>query len=70
LKFEDKLNKKTILYLTNLKFLLSLSSIRAKKALEESNKAHVKKCFGGFSETDMLLHWTKYAKRLGEKGLG
>jgi hypothetical protein len=21
-----------------------------------------------FSETEMLLHWTKYAKRLGEKG--
>jgi succinate dehydrogenase flavin-adding protein (antitoxin of CptAB toxin-antitoxin module) len=48
---------------------LSLSSIRAKKALEESNKAHVSTAsYRGFSETDMLLHWTKYAKRLGEKG--
>jgi hypothetical protein len=51
---------------------LSLSSIRAKKALEESNKAYVKEEVHlpteAFSETDMLLHWTKYAKRLGEKG--
>jgi hypothetical protein len=51
---------------------LSLSSIRAKKALEESNKAYVKEEVylptEAFSEIDMLLHWTKYAKRLGEKG--
>jgi hypothetical protein len=51
---------------------LSLSSIRAKKAMEESNKATVKEEVHlpteAFSETEMLLHWTKYAKRLGEKG--
>jgi hypothetical protein len=51
---------------------LSLSSVRAKKALEESNKTFVKEEVHlpteSFSETEMLLHWTKYAKRLGEKG--
>ncbi len=51
---------------------MSLSSVRAKKALEESNKAFVKEEVHlpteSFSETEMLLHWTKYAKRLGEKG--
>ncbi|EIA07729.1 hypothetical protein [Flavobacterium frigoris] len=50
----------------------SLASIRAKKALEESNKSYVKEELQlptqSFSETEMLLHWTKYAKRLGEKG--
>lgn len=50
----------------------SLSSIRAKKALEESNKAFVKEELHlptePFTETAMLLQWTKYAKRLGEKG--
>jgi hypothetical protein len=48
---------------------LSLSSIRAKKhwkkAIKPCKEAEV--CLQGFSETDMLLHWTKYAKRLGEK---
>lgn len=51
---------------------LSLSSIRAKKALEESSKALVKETTHlpteEFTETEMLLHWTKYAKRLGDKG--
>ena len=51
---------------------LSLSSIRAKRALEESNKAFVKEVVDlpkePFSETEMLVQWTKYAKRLGDKG--
>ena len=51
---------------------LSLSSIRAKKALEENNKGIVKEVTHlpteGFSETEMLLHWNKYAQRLGDKG--
>jgi hypothetical protein len=51
---------------------LSLSSIRAKRALEESNKAFVKEVVNlpteSFSETEMLVQWTKYAKRLGDKG--
>ncbi len=50
----------------------SLSSIRAKRALEESNKAFVKEVVDlpteAFSETEMLVQWTKYAKRLGDKG--
>ncbi|CAM3025609.1 DNA polymerase III subunit gamma/tau [Flavobacterium frigoris] len=50
----------------------SLSSIRAKRALEESNKAYVKEVVDlpteAFSETEMLVQWTKYAKRLGDKG--
>jgi DNA polymerase-3 subunit gamma/tau len=51
---------------------LSLSSIRAKKALEENNKGIVKEVTHlpteAFSETEMLLHWNKYAQRLGDKG--
>lgn len=51
---------------------LSLSSIRAKKALEESSKTIVKEVTSlpteEFTETEMLLQWTKYAKRLGDKG--
>ena len=51
---------------------LSLSSIRAKKALEESTKAVVKETthlpIEDFTETEMLLQWTKYAKKLGDKG--
>jgi hypothetical protein len=50
-----------------------LSSIRAKKALEESKKTFVKKEIGHlptepFTETEMLLQWNKYAQRLGDKG--
>jgi hypothetical protein len=51
---------------------LSLSSIRAKKALEESSKAIVKEVShlptDEFTETEMLLQWNKYAKKLGDKG--
>jgi DNA polymerase-3 subunit gamma/tau len=51
---------------------LSLSSIRAKKALEESSKSFVKETIHlpsePFSETEMLLQWNKYAQRLGDKG--
>jgi hypothetical protein len=39
--------------------------------LEESNKAYVKVVdlpTEAFSETEMLVQWTKYAKRLGDKG--
>ena len=51
----------------------SLASIRAKKAMEESSKSYVKPTSvlptEEFTETEMLLHWNKYAQRLGEKGL-
>lgn len=52
---------------------LSLSSIRAKKALEENLKGFVKEDntilpTESFTETEMLLQWTKYAERLGSKG--
>lgn len=52
---------------------LSLSSIRAKKSLEQNLKGFVKEDntnlpTEAFTETEMLLQWTKYAKRLGEKG--
>jgi DNA polymerase-3 subunit gamma/tau len=51
---------------------LSLSSIRAKKALEENSKTIVKETLHlpkePFSETEMLLQWNKYAQLLGEKG--
>lgn len=53
---------------------LSLSSIRAKKALEENLKGFTKKEDStilpteAFSETEMLLQWTKYAERLGSQG--
>ena len=51
---------------------LSLSSIRAKKALEENNKSFVKVAVQlptePFTETEMLLQWNKYAQRLGDKG--
>lgn len=51
---------------------LSLSSIRAKRELQESNKLLVKEelqhASEAFNETDMLLHWSKYAQRLGDKG--
>jgi hypothetical protein len=49
-----------------------LSSIRAKKALEESTKPVVKEIVHlptePFNETDMRLQWTKYATKLGDKG--
>jgi DNA polymerase-3 subunit gamma/tau len=51
---------------------LSLSSIRAKKALEETSKTFVKEAVHlptePFTETEMLLQWNKYAQRLGDKG--
>lgn len=51
---------------------LSLSSIRAKKALEETSKTFVKEAVHlpteSFTETEMLLQWNKYAQRLGDKG--
>jgi hypothetical protein len=51
---------------------LSLASIRAKRELQESNKAIVKETVHlptePFTETDMLLHWNKYAQKLGDKG--
>ena len=50
----------------------SLKSIREKKALEESVKMVVKEQVHNptlpFTETDMLLHWNKYAQKLGDKG--
>jgi hypothetical protein len=51
---------------------LSLSSIRAKKELLESSRGIVKEEVHlpteAFNETDMLLQWSKYAQRLGDKG--
>jgi hypothetical protein len=51
---------------------LSLASIRAKRELQESNKAIVRETVHlptePFTETDMLLHWNKYAQKLGDKG--
>lgn len=51
---------------------LSLSSIRSKKALEETSKTFVKEAVHlpteSFTETEMLLQWNKYAQRLGDKG--
>lgn len=51
---------------------LSLSSIRAKRELQESIKGFVKEEVHlpteVFTETEMLLQWSKYAQRLGDKG--
>ncbi|MGO4906524.1 DNA polymerase III subunit gamma/tau [Flavobacterium sp. W20_MBD1_R3] len=51
---------------------MSLSSIRAKKALVETNKGITKEVIDlpvePFSETSMLLYWNKYAQRLGDNG--
>lgn len=51
---------------------LSLSSIKAKRELEKSNRAIVRTDAElpkeAFTETDMLLQWNKYAQRLGDKG--
>ena len=50
----------------------SISSIRAKRELQENNKSFVKQevhlPIEAFNETDMLLQWSKYAQRLGDKG--
>ncbi len=50
-----------------------MASIRAKKELEASSKTYVKPTTvlltEEFNETDMRLHWNKYAERLGQKGL-
>ncbi|WP_317168924.1 DNA polymerase III subunit gamma/tau [Flavobacterium undicola] len=51
---------------------LSLSSIRAKKTLEDNKKVIVRETVDlpteAFTETEMLLQWNNYAKRLGDKG--
>lgn len=51
---------------------LSISSIRAKRELQESSKGIAKEEVHlpteAFNETDMLLFWNKYALRLGDKG--
>ena len=51
---------------------LSLKSIRAKRELEQQAKA-AERVEGhlpseSFSETDMLVQWTRYAQRLADKG--
>ena len=50
----------------------SLSSIKAKKELQEANsllkKDDVHLPNEAFSETDMLIYWNKYAQRLSDKG--
>jgi hypothetical protein len=51
---------------------LSLSSIRAKKELQENSKSVVRESVHlpteTFNEIDMLLYWNKYAQRLNDKG--
>lgn len=51
---------------------LSLASIRAKRELQETTKSLTKETVHlptePFNETDMLLHWNKYAQKLGDKG--
>lgn len=51
---------------------LSLASIRAKRELLENTKSITKETVHlptePFTETDMLLHWNKYAQKLGNKG--
>jgi len=51
---------------------LSLSSIRAKRELLENTKGIVKEEVQlpkeAFTETEMLLQWSKYAQRSGDKG--
>ncbi|SCY06111.1 hypothetical protein SAMN02927903_00647 [Flavobacterium caeni] len=50
----------------------SISSIKAKRELQETNKNFVKKeehlPTEPFTETEMLEQWYKYAQRLGDKG--
>lgn len=50
----------------------SIGSIKAKKALEESSKNFVKPTENlpteAFTETEMMIQWTNYAKKLGAKG--
>ncbi|WP_253251100.1 DNA polymerase III subunit gamma/tau [Flavobacterium sp. ACN6] len=49
-----------------------MASIRKKKELEASTKSYVKPTSvlltEEFTETEMLLHWNKFAERLGQKG--
>lgn len=51
---------------------LSLSSIRMKRELEQSQKAtqkhHDELPKEAFTETDMLLNWNKFAQRLSDNG--
>ncbi|WP_293871683.1 DNA polymerase III subunit gamma/tau [Flavobacterium sp.] len=51
---------------------LSLASIRAKKEMTESFKAHVQESVHlpseTFTETEMLEQWVKYAQRMEDKG--
>lgn len=51
---------------------LSLASIRAKRELSENSKLIAKEEVQlpteAFTETDMLLQWTKFAQRLSDKG--
>jgi DNA polymerase III subunit gamma/tau len=50
----------------------SLSSIKAKKELQEANKSLIKDEIylpnETFTETEMLIYWNKYAERLNDKG--
>jgi hypothetical protein len=49
-----------------------LASIRAKKELQEqmspSSKEAIQLPTEAFNETDLMLYWTKYAQKLGDKG--
>lgn len=49
----------------------SLASIRAKRELAESTKLTSREevhLTESFTENDFLLHWTKFAQKLGDKG--
>ncbi|MBP6374496.1 MAG: DNA polymerase III [Flavobacterium sp.] len=49
-----------------------MASIRAKKEMQEqinpNTKGEVVLPTESFNETDLLLYWTKYAQKLGDKG--
>lgn len=50
----------------------SLASIKAKKVMEESTKTYVKPTVNlptePFTETELLIQWNNYAKKLSDKG--
>ena len=51
---------------------MSLGSIRAKKELQDqmspSSKEEIHLPIESFTDTELLLYWTKYAQKLGDKG--
>ena len=51
---------------------MSLGSIRAKKELQDqmspSSKEEIHLPIESFTDTELLLYWTKYSQKLGDKG--